>query len=124
MIKTDKAALECDLAETYHIYDMKALPATRVALFATGLRANSRILLKLNNLPYPTETLLLAACLDRLSLLLWSKTKDAEHGKNRPASVYDAMTGQTKEREILTFTSGEEFERARNSLLKGGRQNG
>jgi hypothetical protein len=124
MIKTDKDALECDLAETYHIYNMKELPASRVALFATGLRANSRIMLKLNNSSYPTEALLLAACLDRLSLLLWSKTKDAEHGKNRPASVYDVMTGQSKEKEILTFASGEEFERARNLLLKGGNLNG
>ena len=38
MLNTDSDALECDLAETYHIYNYKELPLKKVALFSVGLR--------------------------------------------------------------------------------------
>jgi len=46
MIKLDENALICDFAETYHIYDYRQLPPTRVAVFACGLRDDSRIKMK------------------------------------------------------------------------------
>ena len=47
MIETDESALICDFAETYHIYDYRALPVSYAATLAYGLRSDSRIRLKL-----------------------------------------------------------------------------
>lgn len=44
MISIDRDALLCDLAETYHIYSMRGLPARTLAVLAFGLRADSRII--------------------------------------------------------------------------------
>lgn len=120
MLALDSDAVECDLAETYHIYNYKELPPTRVALFCVGLRENSRIKMKLNNLKIPLETMLEASILDRLSLLLWSQSKDAQKGKNKPESVYEMLMGVKKEKEYLAFNSGSDFEDYRNKLLNGG----
>lgn len=119
MMKLDKEALACDLAETYHIYDFKALPLSRVALFACGLRDNSRIKMKLSGLTVDNITLLLASAVDSLSLLVWSKTKDAEKGMNRPKSIVSMLI--QSDNEIEGFINSEDFENERNKILmKGG----
>lgn len=118
MIALDEDALICDLAETYHIFDYRSLPARRVAAFAVGLRESSRIRMKLAGVSCPTDTLLLAAAVDRLSLLWWAKTRDAEHGRNRPELICDQLAGKTRRRRgNAVFSSGEAFERKRRELL-------
>lgn len=118
MIALDEDALICDLAETYHIFDYRSLPARRVAAFAVGLRENSRIRMKLAGVNCPTDTLLLAAAVDRLSLLWWAKTRDAEHGRNRPEMIFDRLTGRVRRRrENAVFSSGEAFEKKRQEIL-------
>lgn len=105
MVREDETALICDLAETYGVLDWKALPLRTAAALSAGLRDNSRIKMKLAGLQADQETLLLAAAVDRLSLLVWAKTKDAEKGKNRPESIFDRLTGQTKEEKTDEFNS-------------------
>ncbi len=112
MIATDEDALICDLAETYHIYDYRELTPDRVALFSIGLRENSRIKLKLNGKKYQLETILLADAVDRLSLLLWAKTKDAEKGRNKPKSIAMQLLNIQKEREYEVYDTPEAFEAA------------
>lgn len=70
---------------------------------------------------YTLDTLLFAGILDRLSILIWQKTEDAQTGKNRPANVVDLLTGnaQEPETENISFASGKEFEETRNKILKG-----
>lgn len=70
---------------------------------------------------YTLDTLLSAGILDRLSILIWQKTEDAQTGKNRPSSVVDLLTGnaQEPETENISFASGKEFEETRNKILKG-----
>lgn len=70
---------------------------------------------------YTLDTLLSAGILDRLSILIWQKTEDAQTGNNRPASVVDLLTGnaQEPETENISFASGKEFEETRNRILKG-----
>lgn len=116
MIKFDENALICDLAETYQIYNYRQLPPSTVAIFAIGLRDNSRIKIKLSGSKVSPEILLLAGIVDRLSLILWTKTKDAEKGWNRPKSILDEL--YNKESEVSAFTSGKEFEAERNRLIK------
>ena len=119
MIQTDENALICDLAETYHIYDYKKLPLTQVAIFAIGLKESSRIKMKLSNQLVPMETLLLAGIFDKLSILLWGQTVDGQKGRNRPSMVFDTLiVSKSKESDVTVFKSGEDYEKARNEILK------
>ena len=123
MIKTDEDLLVCDLAETYHIYDYKQLPPLTVAAFSYGLRADSRINLKLNNQPVDIDTQMLAGIFDVVNLMWWSRTKDGQSNKNRPKSILNSIMSSSKDdqqRDEVTFDSGEDFERARRNLLLGG----
>ena len=81
MIKTDEDALICDLAETYRIYDYRQLPAYQVAVFSFGLRDDSRIKVAMSGQNVPTDLLIQASMLDRLSMLVWMKTKDGQQGE-------------------------------------------
>ena len=125
MIKLDEDALICDLAEVYNIFDYKQLPAYRVAVFSLGLSDSSRIKLKLTDRTVDFETMLLAGIFDKVSMLFWSKTKDAEKNKNRPTSVVEMLNGkQTNTKEVVSFESGKEFEAERQRIInqaKGGR---
>lgn len=123
MIKLDEDALICDLAETYHIYDYRQLPATKVAVFSFGLRDNSRIKKKLSNQPIDFDRLLLAGISDKLSYILWSKTKDGAKGRNKPKSILEMLTDPKKQSNQLAFHSGEEFEQMRARILAGGDTN-
>lgn len=114
MIVEDEDALTCDLAETYHLYDWRALPARTVAVLACGLRDDSRIMMKLRHQDLSMDRILSAAMLDRLSLLVWANSKDAQHNRNRPKSVLDELLGRASEKKdkIIAFDSAEDFRRA------------
>jgi putative uncharacterized protein 48 len=120
MIQTDEDALICDLAETYGIFDYRQLPVDQVAVFAFGLRDDSRIKLAMTNSNVPFETFLLAGVLDRLSALVWFKTTDGQKGINKPLMVAEELTGKTKAKESkeMIFDSGEDFEEYRQKILE------
>lgn len=119
MIKQDEDALICDLAETYRIYDYRQLPLLQVAVFAYGLRDDSRIKKIISNQVVSLDTLLFASMVDRLSLSLWLQTKDGQKGTNRPNSIVDQLTKKEEkdEKDYLVFKSGEDFEKYREKLL-------
>lgn len=120
MLHEDRAALECDLAETYGIYDYRAFPASRVALFSAGLRDNSRIKMKLAHMPISNEMLLMAHALDRLAVLIWQNTKDGEKGRNKPESLADMLLyGDSKKtRKTDGFATPEAFWAARQKIIE------
>lgn len=120
MLKTDEDAVICDLAETYLIYNYKELPPVTVALFCDGLRDDSRIKLKMSGQRVSMDTLLLASIVDRLSILVWSKTKDGQKGRNQPKSIVDSINKPIREKEGMSFNTGEEFEKMKLKILKGG----
>ena len=95
MMITDEDALICDLAETYGIYDIRSLPVVTVATFSIGLKGDSRIMKKMSGMKVDNATLLQAAIFDRLSFLAWTKTKDAQHGLNRPESLVEKLMKTT-----------------------------
>ena len=121
MIRTDETALICDLAETYHIYDWRALPIETAAALAAGLREDSRIKMKISEMPADRTTILLAGILDRLSWIAWSRTKDAERGSNRPESVLAKLmkTGKEEKKDYKVFRTPEEFEAAWQAAMEG-----
>lgn len=117
MIQVDEDSLICDLAETYKIYDYRKFSPTLISKFAVGLSQDSRIKRKLRGEDYTTQEIMLAGIFDRLSLLVYSRTKDAQKGRNYPKSLVERMT--QKDTDIVGFRSGEEFEKVRSRLLKG-----
>ncbi|CAM1666387.1 DUF5361 domain-containing protein [Streptococcus mitis] len=121
MMNLDEDALICDLAETYQIYDYKQLPLNQVAVFAYGLRDDSRIKQIMSDQIVSLEITLLANIVDRLSISLWLQTKDGQKGVNRPTSIAEMLTKNNKEerdeRDYLVFESGEDFENYRKALL-------
>ena len=117
MIKLDENALICDLAETYHIFDYRQLPPSTVAIFCIGLRDDSRIKMKLSGSKVSPEILLLSGIIDRLNLLLWTKTEDARKGLNRPKPILGEL--YNKESEVSAFISGKEFEEERQRIIEG-----
>lgn len=120
MLRTDEDALVCDLAETYQILDYRQLPVTMVAVFSSGLRPNARIFKSITGNKIDLSEMLLANMADRLGMLVWAKTKDAETGKNKPASILNMLIGKQEEKENMTFLTGEDFEKARQKIIGGG----
>jgi len=79
------------------------------------------IKMKLSGAKVSPNILLLSGIVDRLNLLLWSKTKDGLKGINKPKSILDEYIN--KESDISAFASGKEFEKERQRLIakqKGG----
>lgn len=122
MLKTDEDSFICDLAEYYHIYDYKQFPATYIGTLAQGLPDKSRIKLIISNSKVDIDSILLASCVDALNILVWMKTKDAEHGWNRPKSITQTLFGNEKEDETMAFDSGDEFNKAFSAIT--GEENG
>lgn len=111
MLIADRDALVCDLAETYGIFDYRAVPVKLLATLASGLREGSRIKMCLSGSKVSRSDLLLAAAVDRLSLLVWSMSEDAKHGTNRPKSLVAAFMEETDDSsDVMAFDSAEDFE--------------
>lgn len=72
MMRADRDALLCDLAETYHVYDLKALPVQTLAALSFGLRDDSRIKMKLSGMVYVSPVILQAEIVDNLALIRYS----------------------------------------------------
>lgn len=114
MIATDRDAVICDMAETYGVFDLYAVPVPLLATLASGLRDDSRIKLKMAGLTGLPITAMIARAADDIALLLYSFTQDAEDGKNMPHLFTEMMTGGTApvEKETKGFESGAAFDQA------------
>lgn len=120
MIIFDEDALICDMAETYGIFDLYALPAQLAATLAVGLRDDSRIKIKMSGMKMDFNKYILAALFDKVNWLCWTKTKDAQHGTHVPESILDLLLQTDKPNapdEFMVFDSPEAFEKARQDLL-------
>ena len=105
MIRLDEDALICDLAETYHVFNYRALPVKVGATLCTGLRDNSRIKMKASEMTVSSETFLLAVIADRIELLRRMFSSD----KEKPVLLTDALTVK---KHTQGFATGEELEKA------------
>lgn len=111
MIAADQDALICDLAETYGIFDFRALPVTLLATLSVGLRADSRIKMRMSGVKVTRTEMMLAASLDRLSMLWWAQTESGHHNVNRPKSILSILLGEEQsESQVVAFESGDDFE--------------
>ena len=118
MLITDKDALICDLAETYGILDMEALPLDKLAVLSCGLRDNSRIKMAMSGMDVSMDRLLLAGCFDMLSWIKLSKTQAAHDGGEPPKSMFRLFCGEVDSSGIVGFASADDFAAARDRILK------
>ena len=121
MLAVGEDELVCDLAEAYSIYDYRQLPPSTVAVFAVGLKDDSRIKMKLSGMKVSTNTLLLAQIADAINTLVWMNSKDCRNASKRPKSLVEALTGTDKAKERpISFKTGAEFEAYRQALIRKG----
>jgi hypothetical protein len=120
MIERSEDALICDLAETYHIYDMRSFKASYIAILAAGLREDSRVMMLFSGNKIRPSLLLQAASLDKLALLWWAETKDGQKNRNRPESVVESLTKENKQTEEppIVFESAEDFNKTREEMIR------
>lgn len=115
MLRIDRDALICDLAETYQVFDYRVLPVPLLATLAVGLRENSRIKMSLSGGTVPRGDILLAAAVDRLSLIAWQlQCIGGAVAPEKPKSVLNALLGQkteTVKNDVQVHESPEAFEK-------------
>ena len=103
----------CDLAETYHIYDIKALSPVVVATLVAGLRPDSRTVMAENGIKDTNRLLILASISDTLRWLQWAKTKNGSKNRNKPKYLMPEIFSK-KEVQMSkghkSFDSGEDFD--------------
>lgn len=102
----------CDLAEVYHIYDYRQLPPSRVATFVLGLSPDSRVMRGLSGAKLPLAEMLLAGIADRLTILLHAFSGS----KKKPELILDTLN--ERDSDITAFTTGEDFEKERQRIIR------
>lgn len=98
------------------------MPARFIATLTAGLRDDSRVKMAAAGSRVPQDTLLLAAIADSLNFIAWTKTKAAQKNRGRPKSIVKAVTAEDDADNVadnVAFDSAEEFERAREMILRG-----
>lgn len=120
MLERSEDSLICDLAETYHIYEMRSFRASYIAILAAGLREDSRVMMLFSGNKIRPSLLLQAASLDKLALLWWAETKDGQKNRNRPESVVESLTKENKQTEEppIVFESAEDFNKTREEMIR------
>ena len=121
MIALDEDALVCDMAETYHIYDMRTFDPAYIAVLSVGLPAESRIKKSLSGSEIDIKTIILARIADNTAINIWMKTKDGQKGRNRPKSLLDTLLHRDKKDNLETFQNGAAFMEKWRSLTHGSR---
>lgn len=114
MLAGYKDDLLCDLAETYHIYDYKALPAEYLATLCCGLSSDSRIMMKLAGQQNVSKELLLADIADSLRAIVYAFSDGShEPEKWRTLIFQDAEEPDRKNKEnhqVKAYASIEGFQ--------------
>ena len=111
MINLDETALICDLAETYHILDYRSQPVKLVAALTAGLRDNSRIKMRISELPVEPNILMLATIADRIEAF---RCGFSSNGEMPVSIVEELLNGGTKANTngVAGFTTSSELESA------------
>ena len=116
MLSADRDALLCDLAETYQIYDVYGFRPRQVAIYAAGLRGDSRIKMKMDGVHPRLSLEIFAHIADELALLRYYFT--AKDGDDTPVLFTDLIRESYYEKTSSSegFDSGEAFDEAWKNL--------
>lgn len=119
MIHFDESALICDLAEVYHIYNYRSLPVFLVATLAAGLGDNSRIKMKMRGELVTREVLMLSVIADRLGVLIAGLSGEEKAPQSFIDLIYGEDGNEISKSDVQAFITPEDFEKAREKILKG-----
>ena len=108
------------MAEYYHVLDIDGLPVNTLAALASGLPPYSRSKQKYTGQKIPDQISMLALLIDGVNRIAWMMSENGRKGKNRPKSLYAALMAPEKERDMNAYLSGQDFENARNEILRRG----
>lgn len=109
ILEDSEDLLICDLAETYGIYDYKALPISLIATLAAGLRENSRVKMKASDQKLNYEQKLLALIFDALQIIAFKQGH--RKGAEKPKSLFKRLTETKRPKdELMSFNSASSFE--------------
>ena len=101
----------CDMAEFYGILEPDALPPLTLAMKKIlSIALALCLMLALAGRKTDTRTLLMAAAVDRLSLLAWMQTKDGVKGRNRPKSIAEMLTRDEEKAQKFSVPADELLE--------------
>lgn len=118
MINEDE--LICDMAQYYHIYNYRNMDLSLIATLSAGLPEDSRSMRIISGQKISRTELMLACLYDDFNTYLWSMTKDAKHGRNKPESIAKKWLGMDEKKETektRSFATPQEFERAKAKIL-------
>jgi len=107
MLAIDENLFICDMAETYHVLDYKALPVETLAVLASGLRDSSRIKMKMAGLTYIPPEMIFPQIADYLMII----ARNLSGSKKRDMKLLtDLMQkGVEKNQQAVGFASGDDF---------------
>ena len=100
--------------------DWRKVPGRTLGALVVGLGPQSRIGMKLAGIRATPDHIILGRIYDAVNLLLYSMSKDAKSGANKPESYADRFIkalDQDKD-EYEVFTDAEAYERARRKILE------
>lgn len=119
---TNKTKMICDLAETYHILDWQRVPGRTLGALVAGLGPETRIGMELAGIRGTPDHIILGRIYDAVNLLLYSMTKDAKTGENKPESYADKfiIANDKQEDEYEAYTDAEAYHEARRRIIEGG----
>lgn len=113
MYAADRDALICDMAETYHIFDVWSVPVPMFATLACGLRSNSRIKMKLAGYKYIPPELGIFMIHDIMAKVFSEKD-------SKPYMMVEAALGEgIGKPKGVGFNSSAEFDAWREKMLRG-----
>lgn len=112
MLAEDEDAVICDFAETYHLFNLQALPLRLVATLAEGLPNDSRIKRKLAGAQVGIDTLINAIIADRVGLLLWANTEAGQKNRDRPKSIVELLNQVNSTSDVTGYNTIDDFEAA------------
>lgn len=98
----NESELVCDLAEYYHIYDYRSVPAKLLGTLTVGLRDESRIGMLRRREKASPEVMMLARIYDMLTLIFSKKGADIK-------SLAKQLTIVTNESDYRSFATSDEF---------------
>lgn len=103
-----KEELICDLAETYHIYNMYDFTPEYIGILVNGLDADSRVNRKIGEQKIKSETYLLAGIFDNVNYLLYGMSDPKKRG-NPPDSILKRLLSDEPREKEKVFVTPDDF---------------
>lgn len=98
------------------------MPVQKLAIFAKGLKSDSRVMVKMSPYTVPLRDVLLASLIDEIRAFRYSFSKDAKNGSNAPEMLVRVFqrNAEKHKSKVEAFDSPADFEKRIAELRKKG----